>query len=200
MEIEKLFSYAEQALGPELSSVLSAQGIANSNSSRATAETVVNSLFQQLQNGNAKPFAEMLSGMETSQNHEVVQNLSPTISNDLATKLNIDSRTAQRIAMVALPIVLNMFNKRASGLHSQGGDFGSSFGKIFGSMVGKQLGQMAGGQPQRSGLPLGSILSKMISVFFGGNKSAAPANRIGNQPSSANMEAVVWEMLKKVMH
>lgn len=86
-----------------------------------TSETVVNTIVQQARKGNVDALREMLSGSETAKDHEVIRQLENPVINQLQSKLNISDQTAKQLAVIALPVVMNLLNGKVK--HAQTGGF-----------------------------------------------------------------------------
>ena len=80
----------------------------------AAGKSVVDAVMQQLQSGNFNSLLEMFSGKKTSENHEAVSELQNPVASDLKNQFGFSQQTAQQLAMLAIPILLNLFNQKVS--------------------------------------------------------------------------------------
>ena len=99
------------------------------------------------------------------------------VVNSLVQKSGLNPQLAQTIASVAVPFVLNMFNKQAGAAQSSGMDIG---GLISGALSG---GGSQGG---------GGLLGGLLGGLFGGNKQSG-----GGDIGSQVLGSVLGQLLKK---
>lgn len=159
---DELLTMAQSQLGESLPKNPAVQGL-NVNTQEVagvTSNAILDSLMQQVQNGDMSGVQELLSGEETHANSPVVNGLAPTVVSQLSSKLNISPAIAQTIATIAIPIILNMLN-----------------GKVKSGDLGGLLGGLLGGGSNAGGGLLGSVLGGMM----GGNNSTTPASTQKNQ-------------------
>jgi len=126
------------------------------------SESVLNTLSSQLQNGDTSGIAELLSGSDTSQNSPAVKGLLPAVASQLSSRLNIPPATAQALAAIAIPLILNLLNGRVNQAKQGGMDIGSLLGGLLGGnnngggLMGSVLGGMMGGKPTSQSTTHGS--------------------------------------------
>ena len=150
--------------------------LANSNTpvgpgAASTIEETLSSLLQEkVQSGDAQAVKEMFSGQDTDPQSPVVNSLAGDLSNKLSEKLGIDSSQAMSLAMTALPMIMNFFNKRVndapqdnndimnSVVKSLQGGSGSGGMDILGSLLG-------GGKGKDGGMDLGGLMDLGKGLF-----------------------------------
>ena len=146
------------------------------------ASTVGTSVFETISNqvssGNLGGLKEMLSGGDTYSDNPVVSNLTTKVINNLSERNGLNPQLATTIASVAVPIVMNMFNKQANAAQSKGVDIG-----------GLISGALSGGGNQGGGGLLGGLLGKVLGHESSGNQSGGS---IGGQVLSS----VLGQLLK----
>ncbi len=148
-------------------------GVDPGKASQATnivEESVLSSLKNQVASGDLSAVREMFSGKDTDPSSPVINNLKGDVSQNLMEKLGIDSQTAMTMAAAALPMLMNMFNKKvndapqanedimSSVVDSIKGGGGSGVGDILGSLLG-------GGKEGKGGMDLGGLID-MGKGFF----------------------------------
>jgi len=145
------------------------------------AKTAGSSIFEtiagQISGGNLSGITEMLSGQQTNTNNPLVSSIATNVVNSLVQKSGLNPQLAQTIASVAVPFVLNMFNKQAGAAQSSGMDIG---GLISGALSG---GGSQGG---------GGLLGGLLGGLFGGNKQSG-----GGDIGSQVLGSVLGQLLKK---
>ncbi len=150
--------------------------LANSNTAvgpgaASTIEETLSSLLQEkVKSGDAQAVKEMFSGQDTDPQSPVVNNLAGDLSGKLSEKLGIDSGQAMALAMTALPMIMNFFNKRVNDAPQDNGDIMDSVVKslqggtgaggmdILGSMLG-------GGKGKDGGIDLGGLMDLGKGLF-----------------------------------
>ena len=133
-------------------------------------ESVMDSLKNQVASGNLDIVQEMFSGKETKSTSPIVSELQGDISKNLMSKLGIDSSTAMKMATIAIPLLMNMFNKKINDAPQANGDILSSVvdaikggsGGALGNMLGSILGGATGG---KGGIDLGGLMNLGKSLF-----------------------------------
>ncbi len=131
--------------------------------SSITSKTVVNTILQQAKKGNLGSLKEMLSGTETANGNQVVAGLQNSVTTQLQSKLNISGQSAQQLAVMALPIIMNMLNSKVKTAQNDGVDINSALNKISskkGGLISSVLG-MFGGNNQNSKM-INNILQQLI--------------------------------------
>lgn len=159
--LNQLLDLAQEHLGgisrdiPELTDLDSKQV------SSVTSQTVVNTILQQAKKGNMGSLKEMLSGDNTDQNNQVVQQLQGPIMTQLQSKLNISGQSAQQLAVLALPIIMNMLNGKVKNAQSSGFDVNNALNTIVTNK--------------------GGMLNGLLGLFGGNNKNSKMINNIISQ-------------------
>lgn len=159
--LNQLFEMAQEKLGgisrdiPELTDIDSKQVTS------ITSQTVVNAILQQAKKGNMGSLKEMLSGADTHNENEVLKQLQNPVINQLQSKLNISGQTAQQLAIMALPIIMNMLNSKVNSAQSNGYNINDALNK---------LSQNKGG-----------LLNSIIGMFGGNNQNSKMVNKIITQ-------------------
>lgn len=157
--LEKLISMATSQLSGQIQDhpELAGQNIDVANVAQTAGSSIFETLASQIGGGNIGGLTEMLSGSETDANNPVAQSMTGNVVESLIQKAGISPAMATTIAGIAIPMVMNMFNKQSSAAQSSGMDIG---GLISGALSG-------GGQQSGGGGLLGGLLS---SVLGGGNQ------------------------------
>lgn len=106
---ENLLKSAEGPLKDLLANVGGDPGSAGS-----IKETFLEVIQSQAKSGNFDGIMEMFSGKDTDPDGPTVNNLKSDLSSGLSQKLGIDTGKAMSIAAAALPMLLNLFNKRVN--------------------------------------------------------------------------------------
>ncbi len=99
---------------------------------RVTGKTVLEELVGQAQGGNTAGLMEMLSGQPTTATNPVVSSLIPNVAVKLAGRLGISEGTARTLAMVAVPMIMNMMNGQVNQAQKGGLDIGGMIGGLLG--------------------------------------------------------------------
>lgn len=126
-----------------------------------TSKTVVDTILQQAKKGNMGSLREMLSGTDTDHQSDVLQQLKGPVVNQLQSKLNISGQSAQQLAVMALPIIMNMLNGKVNAAKSNGFDINSAL---------QGLSQNKGG-----------FLNSILGMFGGNNQNSKMINNIITQ-------------------
>ncbi len=157
---EQLVSMATSHLGDNLSSneAIKGLGVDHQNVAGVAGNVILQTLMGQLQNNDTSALQEMLSGTETSQNSPAVSSLMPSVVSQLGSQLNLSSGTAQSIAAVAIPLIMNMLNGRVNQAQQGGMDIGGMLG-----------GLMGGGNASGGG---GGLLGSVLGGLMGGGNAA----------------------------
>ena len=135
------------------------------------AQTAGSSIFEtiagQISGGNIGGITEMLSGQQTGGNNPLVSGIATNVVNALVQKSGLNPQLAQTIASVAVPFVMNMFNKQAGAAQSGGMDIG-----------GLISGALSGGGGNQGG---GGLLGGLLGGILGGNKQQSGGGDLGSQ-------------------
>jgi hypothetical protein len=147
------------------------------------AQTTGSSIFEtiagQIGGGNIGGITEMLSGQQTGGNNPLVSGIASNVVNSLVQKSGLSPQLAQTIASVAVPFVMNMFNKQAGAAQSGGMDIG-----------GLISGALSGGGGNQGG---GGLLGGLLGGILGGNKQQSGGGDLGSQV----LGSVLGQLLKK---
>lgn len=139
-----------------------------SQSAGVIKEQVLLSLQEQVKSGDLSALTEMFSGKETSSGSAAVNKLEGNVSQSLMDRLGIDSATAMKMASVAIPLLMNMFNKKVNDAPQANNDIMSTIAKsLQGDGVGGAdiLGSLLGGSDGKGGMDLGGLMNMGKSLF-----------------------------------
>lgn len=131
-------------------------------------EQVLLSLQEQVKSGDFSALSEMFSGKETSSSSSAVNKLEGNVSQSLIDRLGIDSATAMKMATVAIPLLMNMFNKKVNDAPQASDDIMSTIAKsLQGDSTGGSdiLGSLLGGSDGKGGMDLGGLINMGKSLF-----------------------------------
>jgi hypothetical protein len=106
---------------------------------------------------------EMLSGADTGTDNQVVQQLQSSVTTQLQSKLNISGQSAQQLAVMALPIIMNMLNGKVKNAQSSGFDINSALNGLKsqkGGLLNGILGML--GSNNKNGKLINNIISQLI--------------------------------------
>jgi uncharacterized protein YidB (DUF937 family) len=165
--LEKLLKMAD---GP-LQDALARSGTNASPGTASAIEDVFGSLLQkQAKSGNLDAVKEMFSGKETAPNSPVVNNLSGDFSQGLMEKLGIDSQQAMTMAAAALPLLMNLFNKKVNDAPQANEDIMSTIAKSLqgegnGGGLESIMGSLLGGGNKGAGMDLGGLMDLGKGLF-----------------------------------
>ena len=140
-------------------------------SAGALKDTITSSLQKQVASGDMSAIQEMFSGKETSPGASSINKLRGDVSQGLMEKLGISKEQAMGIAAAALPMIMNLFNKRVNDAPQDNNDIMSS---VISSLQGGQgsinpadlLGSlMGGGKGGSGGMDLGGLMNMGKGLF-----------------------------------
>lgn len=137
-------------------------GVSDDQNEAATTvvkDTIVSSLTQQAQSGDFSGIMEMFSGNQTDLNSPAASGLSSNIVQNLVSKLGISQGNAASLVQQILPVVMNMFNSKASTAQNSGLD------------IGNLIGQFMGGNQSNSNFDVTSVLSMFTNNSGGGQNN-----------------------------
>ena len=165
--LDKLLQLADGPLREMLSGVDKDKAI---DSAHVVEESVFETLKKQVASGDLSAVREMFSGRETDPSSPVVNNLKGDVSHSLMDKLGIDSKTAMTMAAMAIPLLMNMFNKKVNDAPQKNEDIQSSIADSLkgggGSGVGDILGSLLGGSKDgKGGMDLGGLINMGKGLF-----------------------------------
>ncbi len=165
--LDQLLKMAEGPLKDALAGVNSEKSPAAMD---IVKETVMNSLKNQVAKGDLGTVKEMFSGNPTDASNPVLNGLTGDVSQNLISKLGIDSSTAMSMATAAIPMLMNLFNQKINDAPQANTDIMSSVidtikggsGGGIGSMLGSILGGATGG---KGGMDLGGLMNMGKGLF-----------------------------------
>ncbi|MFC3414309.1 DUF937 domain-containing protein [Algoriphagus hitonicola] len=142
---------------------------ANPGDASAIEDTLASILQRKAQSGDLDALKEMFSGADTNPNSPVVNNLAGDVSEGLKSKLGIDGGQAMKIAMAALPMLMNFFNKKVNDAPQDNSDIMNSvIGALQGGGGSGQadiLGSLLGGGKGGGGMDLGGLMNMGKGLF-----------------------------------
>lgn len=162
--IDQLLKMADGPLKELLSNADVPAGPGDAN---AIEDTLASVLKKKAQSGDLGPLKEMFNGRDTHPNSPEVKNLAGDMSDGLMSKLGIDSGQAMNIAMAALPMLMNFFNKKINDAPQDNSDIMNS---VIGALQGKGgqadiLGSLLGGGNGGGGMDLGGLMNMGKGLF-----------------------------------
>ncbi len=157
--LEQLIQLAQGKLDGITRNIPELNDLDSKQVSDVTSQTVVNTILQLAKKGNFHSLREMLSGLDTHQNSEAVQQLEMPVTNQLQNKLNISDQSAKQLALMALPIILNMMNKKVNKAQNSGFDVNNALNSLNAN----------GG---------GGMLNAVLSLFGGSSGNTRAINNI----------------------
>lgn len=165
--LEKLLKMAD---GP-LQDALARSGTNAGPGTASAIEEIFGSLLEKrAKSGNTEAVKEMFSGRETTPTSPVVNNLKGDLSQGLADRLGIDSKQAMAMAAVALPLLINFFNKKVNDAPQANDDIMSSIVKAIqgegnGGGLESIMGSLLGGGNKGGGMDLGGLMDLGKGLF-----------------------------------
>ena len=165
--LDQLLKIAEKPLKEALAGIDSKKA---PQAMKVVKESVIDSLKNQVASGNLDIVQEMFSGKETKSTSPIVSALQGDISKNLISKLGIDPSTAMKMATIAIPLLMNLFNKKindapqanedilSSVIDAIRGGSGGTLGNILGSILG-------GAKGAKGGIDLGGLMNLGKSLF-----------------------------------
>lgn len=168
---EQLMGMAQEHLGGNMGSHpdLQQAGVNPQDVAGVASESIMQGLNQQVQSGDYSSVQEMLSGMDTSPDSPAVNGLMPGVTSQLSNRLGLSPGVAQTIAMMAIPLILNMLNGRVNQSRQGGNDIGGMLGGLLGG------GNAGNSGNANSGGGIGGLLGSVL----GGGGNAAPQRSTG---------------------
>lgn len=104
----------------------------NEAATTVVKESIIDTLTQQAKSGDMSSIQAMFSGSHTDANAPFASVLSSNIVQNLIGKLGISPSTAQSLVQQILPVILNMFNSKASQAKNSGLDIAGIIGQTLG--------------------------------------------------------------------
>ena len=129
---DQLLTIAQENLGGITRNIPGLNDLDSKQVSDVTSQTVINTILLQAKKGDINSLKEMLSGTDTSHDNEVVNSLKGSVTNQLQNKLNISDQSAQQLAIMALPIIMNMLNGKVRNAQNTGLDINSELNSLNG--------------------------------------------------------------------
>jgi hypothetical protein len=175
--LEQLISMATSQLNGQLQDYpeVAGQNIDVANVAQTAGSSIFETLASQIGGGNIGGLTEMLSGGDTAADHPVAQSMQGNVVTSLIEKAGISPALATTIAGMAIPMVMNMFNKQAGQAQSGGIDMGSLIAGAMGGggnaggggLLGGLLGSVLGGGNQQQGGGMGAqVLSSVLGQLM----------------------------------
>ena len=155
---DQLLNIAQENLGGITRNIPGLNDLDSKQVSDVTSQTVINTILLQAKKGDVNPLKEMLSGIDTGHDNDIINSLKGSVTNQLQNKLNISNQSAQQLAIMALPIIMNMLNGKVRNAQNSGFDINSEIN----SMQGKG----------------GGMLNSILSLFGGNNGNNRVINNL----------------------
>lgn len=133
---DQLLKIAQENLGGITRNIPGLNDLDSKQVSDVTSQTVIDTILQQAKKGNIHSLKEMLSGADTPQENEVIDNLKGPVTNQLQNKLNISDQSAKQLAIMALPIIMNMLNSKVRDAQNTGFDINAELNSLNGKGAG----------------------------------------------------------------
>ncbi len=161
--LEQLIKIAQERLDGISRKIPELNDLDGKQVTEVTSQTLINTIIQQAKKGDFSSLREMLSGNETGENDKVIDQLKDPVSNQLQNKLNISNISAKQLAIIALPIIMNMLNKRVQNAKSGGYNVNDEMNNLNGKRGGllNSLMSMFGAKDNNSRL-IDNILKNLI--------------------------------------
>ncbi|MFI5170797.1 MAG: hypothetical protein ACHQFW_00315 [Chitinophagales bacterium] len=118
--LEQLILMAQERLGGISRDIPELNDLDSTQVTDVTSQTLINTIMQQAKKGNVLSLREMLSGIDTPADHKVIERLKDPIMNQLQSRLNISGESAKQLAVIALPIIMNMLNHKVQNAKTGG--------------------------------------------------------------------------------
>jgi Bacterial protein of unknown function (DUF937) len=163
MNIQEILSTLQNQVSQNSSAL--PEGIDSGKLASVASESVLEIFTKQAANGDLSGVTEMFSGSETSADNPVLSGISPDLIKNLTGKLGIDESTAAGISSNILPVIMNVFNNKAS---SGGLDVQSIIGQFQNGGISNIIQDFMGNDktaPETGGQKSGIL--DMIKGFFG---------------------------------
>ncbi len=162
--IEELLKSANGPLRELLASVGG-----SGDSADAVRDSFAKVIREQTKEGNYEGVMEMFSGKETSPESPTVEHLKGNLGNKLSDKLGIDTDKALAIAGQALPLLLNIFNKKVNDAPQANEEVAGSVVKSIKEEdeagLGSVLSSIFGSGENPSSIDLGSVIDLGAGLF-----------------------------------
>ncbi len=120
MLTDELINLSKEPLSNAFNGMPGFENVDMNDLTGAAGKSVIDAVMQQLQSGNFNSLLEMFSGKNTMENHESVNELQNPVASDLKNQFGFSQQTAQQLAMLAIPILLNLFNQKVSDSQNSG--------------------------------------------------------------------------------
>ncbi len=155
---DQLLNIAQENLGGITRNIPGLNDLDSKQVSDVTSQTVINTILLQAKKGDVNPLKKMLSGIDTGHDNDIINALKGSVTNQLQNKLNISNQSAQQLAIMALPIIMNMLNGKVRNAQNSGFDINSEIN----SMQGKG----------------GGMLNYILGLFGGNNGNNRVINNL----------------------
>jgi len=150
---------------------LLAQTSGDADSAGTVRETFLEVIQTQARSGNFEGIMEMFSGSETPADGATVNHLKGDLGDKLSEKLGIDTDKALSIAAAALPMLLNLFNKKVNEAPQPNAEIQESVVKSMkedegdGTGLGGILSSIFGADADPSAIDLGGVIDFGKGLF-----------------------------------
>lgn len=155
---DQLLNIAQENLGGITRNIPGLNDLDSKQVSDVTSQTVINTILYQAKKGDINSLKEMLSGTDTGHDNEVINALKGSVTNQLQNKLNISGQSAQQLAIMALPIIMNMLNGKVRNAQNTGFDINSELNSLNGKG--------------------GGMLNSLLGLFGGNNGNTKVINNL----------------------
>ncbi|HEY9560066.1 MAG TPA: DUF937 domain-containing protein [Anseongella sp.] len=168
--LDKLVELAKGQLLPSLIDDPDVDNAQAEEIARVSGDSVINSLMEQAKGGDLSGLQEMLSGNETDPANPAANQFVPKVAENLASRLGLSPEMAQKIAVMAIPLIMNMLNGKVKDAKDKGIDVGDLLGSLAGGgqgggLIGK-LGGLFGGKKTAAGGANQGGISDILGKFF----------------------------------
>jgi hypothetical protein len=162
--LDKLLNLADGPLKDLL-----ANKLGNAESTGVVKETFLEVIQKNIRSGNLDCVREMFSGRETDPDSPSVNTLKGEFSTGLSEKLGIDAQQALAIASAALPMLLNLFNKKVNDAPQANEEIQESVVKDMqsggGTGLGGMLSSIFGTESSPGSIDLGGMIDLGKGLF-----------------------------------
>ncbi|MFN0275270.1 MAG: hypothetical protein ACKVPJ_05970 [Chitinophagales bacterium] len=159
--LEQLLKLAQENLAGLSHNIPDAQKIEPDKMNGITSQTIISTIMQQMKGGNLDVVKELFSGNHTADDATIVNSLKTPVAENLMSKLGLSKNSAQQLALMAIPIVMNMLNGRVKNAQNSGLNVNDML---------NQLNNKSGG----------GLVNSIMSMFGGGNKNMKIINQLLN--------------------
>src|SRR3546814_16457236 len=122
--LDKLVELAKGQLLPSLIDDPDVDNAQAEEIARVSGDSVINSLMEQAKGGDLAGLQEMLSGNETDPGNQEENQFVPKVAENLAYRQGMSPEMTQKIDVVALTLLMNMFNGKVNEAKNKGIEVG----------------------------------------------------------------------------